>query len=44
MKRAYPWLLLLSAGCAANPPSVEREIFGQPSFAISNSSMLVQQL
>jgi hypothetical protein len=40
MTRGWFWLVLLGAGCAANPARVEREIFGRQSFAISNSPML----
>jgi len=42
MNRGWIWLLVVSAGCAASPARVEREIFGRPSFAISNSPMLVE--
>ena len=42
MLRSHLCLLVLaSAGCAAQPVRVGREIFGGPSFAISNSPMLV---
>ena len=43
MNWAWTWLLLASAGCAEQPARVGREIFGGPSFALSNSPMLVRQ-
>ena len=40
MNRSWLWALVVSTGCASNPARVEPELFGAPSFAISNSPML----